>query len=64
METTDGDSKQKNSNDLPNSGDLDESIRVRCGICDHSELDGGLLDYNFNFLLPFGTVLWVIFLLL
>jgi len=64
MENTDGDSKQKDSNDLSNSSDLDKPIRVRCGVCIDNELDRGLLDYNFNFLLPIGSVLWLIFLFL
>lgn len=39
-----------------------QSVRVRRSIRHNNEMDRVLLDYGFNFLLPFGVILWVVFL--
>jgi hypothetical protein len=53
--------KKKISGRVSNSGDIFQSFRVRRSIPFDYELDRVLLDYGFNFLLPFGIFLWVIF---
>lgn len=39
-----------------------QSVRVRRSVRSNNEMDRVLLDYGFNFLLPFGVILWVVFL--
>lgn len=56
--------KKKISNDVSDTGNVLQSIRVRRNVRNDNELDRVLLDYGFNFLLPFGTILWVIFLVI
>lgn len=54
--------KKKISGCLFNIGNLLQSFRIRRTVCSNDEIDRVLLDYGFNFLLPFGVVLWVVFL--
>ena len=54
--------KKKNSNVMSNFSDILQPIRVRHSVSPDNELDRVLLDYGFNFLLPFGAVLWIVFL--
>lgn len=39
-----------------------QSVRVRRSVRVNNEVDRVLLDYGFNFLLPFGLFLWIVFL--
>jgi hypothetical protein len=52
-----GDAKSNTSNVL-------QSVRVRRSVRVNYEMDRVLLDYGFNFLLPFGVVLWIVFLVI
>ena len=63
----DGDNKRQNKkstlgNDSADAGDLFQPTGVRCSIRLCNEIDGFLLDYGYNFLLPVGIFLWAIFL--
>lgn len=65
----DGDSsteknKKKTSDDVLNFSHVLQPIRVRRSVPSDNELDRVLLGYGFNFLLPFGAVLWVLFLVI
>jgi hypothetical protein len=65
----DGDHKrQKNkfrdsSSRMPNDSNVLQPFWVRRAFCVGNEMDRFLLDYGFNFLLPFGAFLWLVFLL-
>lgn len=54
--------KEKISGSMSNTSHILQSTRVRRTVCSNNEVDRVLLDYGFNFLLPFGVVLWVVFL--
>jgi len=48
----------KNSKTLFGSGDLLLSLRIRHPFRNYNEMDGIILAYCCDFLLPFGSVLW------
>jgi hypothetical protein len=52
-----GDAESDTSNVL-------QSVRVRRSVRVNYEVDRVLLDYGFNFLLPFGVFLWIVFLVI
>jgi len=54
----DTDSATKSKNDVSDLGDILQPSWVRCPICAGDEMDRVILDYGFNFLLPFGIFLW------
>lgn len=54
--------KEKIGDDEFNPRNVLQSVRVRRSVCTNNEVDRVLLDYGFNFLLPFGIVLWIVFL--
>jgi hypothetical protein len=54
--------KEKIGGRMSNTGHVLQSTRVRRSVCTNNEVDRVLLDYGFNFLLPFGVVLWIVFL--
>ena len=56
--------KEKISGGMSNTGHVLQSTRVRRSVCPNDEIDRVLLDYGFNFLLPFGGVLWIVFLVI
>jgi hypothetical protein len=41
-----------------------QSVGVRRSVRSDNEMDRVLLDYGFNFLLPFGIFLWIVFLVI
>lgn len=47
--------------DLLNPGNLFQSAWIRRSIRNSNEVDGFLLGYGFNFLLPISILLWAIF---
>jgi hypothetical protein len=65
----DGDSKKQktefrdNSTFMPNGCDVFQPLWVRCFIRYGNVLDQFLLDYRLNFLLPFGVIFWLVFLI-
>ena len=54
--------KEKIGDAESNPRNVLQSVRVRRSVRVNNEVDRVLLDYGFNFLLPFGVVLWIIFL--
>lgn len=54
--------KEKNGDDESYPRNVLQSVRVRRSVCSNNEMDRVLLDYGFNFLLPFGIILWIVFL--
>lgn len=50
--------KKEIGDSQPDSSDILQPVRVRRSICSSDEMDRVLLDYGFNFLLPFGIILW------
>jgi hypothetical protein len=57
--------KQKeNSDPLLDDGDLVTTFWVRRYFCFNTRVDKRLLDYHFYFLLPIGTIFWVIYSLI
>ena len=44
-------------------GDVLQPAWVRCAFRPCDEVDGFLLDYGRNFLLPIGALLWIVFLI-
>ena len=61
-DSTQKENKKEISGHLSDIGDLLQSVGVRRLVCSNHEVDRVLLDYGFNFLLPFGMFLWVLFL--
>lgn len=55
--------KKKNKDCNPNGCNVLQPFWVRCAICHYHGVDRVLLDCGLNFLLPFGTFLWVVFLI-
>lgn len=54
--------KEKNGDGESYPRNVLQSVRVRRSVRSNNEMDRVLLDYGFNFLLPFGVILWVVFL--
>jgi len=46
-----------------NASNVLQPAWLRCTFCPSDEVDGFLLDYGRNFLLPVGIILWTIFLI-
>lgn len=57
------DTTQKSSLDMLNPGNFLQSSWIRRCVCVGNEVDGVLLGYGFNFLLPIGAILWFLFLI-
>jgi hypothetical protein len=47
-----------------NASNIFSAFWIRCLIRSNNEMDRFLLDYGFNFLLYFGSILWLLFLLI
>jgi hypothetical protein len=56
--------KEKIGDAESDTGNVLQSVRVRRSVRVNNEMDRVLLDYGFNFLLPFGVVLWIVFLVI
>jgi hypothetical protein len=56
--------KKKNGNGESYPRNFLQSVRVRRSVRSNNEMDRVLLDYGFNFLLPFGVILWIVFLVI
>jgi hypothetical protein len=56
-----GNLKQESGDPLPNNRNIFQSFRFRRFIRPNNEVDRVLLDYGCNFLLPVGTILWIVF---
>jgi|688.fasta_scaffold12674_8 hypothetical protein len=54
---------QENHDMVFNNGNVLQPSGFRCPFCSGDEMDRVLLGYGRNFLLPFGLLLWAIFLL-
>jgi hypothetical protein len=48
---------------MPNGRDVFQPFWVRCFVRYGNVLDQFLLDYRLGFLLPFGVLFWLIFLI-
>lgn len=55
--------KSKDGDPLPYVGNVFSTIWLRCTIQTNNGLDKFLLDYGYNFLLPVGSFIWIVFLL-
>lgn len=53
--------KKKIGNGMLNFSNIFQPVWIRRSISTNNELDRVLLDYGFNFLLPFGLLLWIVF---
>jgi hypothetical protein len=63
-DSTTRENKKEISGCLSDIGDLLQSVGIRRFVRSDYEVDRVLLDYGFNFLLPFSMFLWVLFLAL
>jgi len=59
-----GELKQESGDPLPNNRHIFQSFGFRRFIRSNNEVDRVLLDYGYNFLLPVGTILWIVFFIL
>ena len=56
--------KEKTGDGEPYPRNVLQSVGVRRSVRFDYEVDRVLLDYGFNFLLPFGVFLWIVFLVI
>lgn len=54
--------KKKFGNIIFNDGNVFSTIWIRCTIQTNTRFDKFLLDYGFRFLLPFGSIFYIILL--
>jgi len=55
--------KKKTKNSNSDDCNVLQPFWVRCALCHYHGVDRVLLDYGLNFLLPFGILFWIVFLI-
>jgi hypothetical protein len=57
---TDSDSEKKSSNNKSHTGDILQSLRIRCGFCFSDKMDGFIRRHRRHFLFHLGLLFWII----